>query len=195
MQREKPPYFHIRGLIMCIEEPNRSICKRVLDENWERFCQAPGSTHNHQAWPGGYIDHITEACNLAHVIYPAIAAAYDPGFTLGDLVLCIFLHDFEKPWKYVLGEDELRDVDLSTKEKRHEFRRNLIERYGFQLTDEHWNGIEFAEGEIHQYSNRHRHMGRLAAYVHTCDVLSARARHDSPMPNGTDPWTGAWRFR
>ncbi len=184
-------YRSIREIIALIDEPNRAACLRALDTEEVRFRQAPGSSHNHQAWRGGYLDHVVEACNMGIRLYETMSAVRPLPFSLSDLLLCIFLHDFEKPWKYVLGQDELQDADLSTKEKRHAFRESLIRRYGFVLTDEHRNGIEYAEGELTNYSNRHRYMGRLAAFVHCCDVLSARAFHDHPL-EADDPW-GATR--
>jgi hypothetical protein len=166
--------------ISIIPEPNLSACLKMLEEEAARFKLAPGSTYNHQAWDGGYIDHIVEAIDIAKLIYGPLNAKRALPFLLSDAVLCIFLHDIEKPWKYVLGKNELDDPKLSTKENRHNFRREIISKYGFELTDEHWNGIEYAEGEIHNYSNRKRHMGRLAAFVHMCDVWSARGWFDQP---------------
>ena len=90
-----------------------------------------------------------------------------------------------------VGQNKLDDPDLNTKKDRHEFRRKLIQLYGFELTDELWNGIEYAEGEIHNYSNRQRNMGPLAALVHMCDVWSARGWPDFPerRPNSTEQKT------
>ncbi len=170
----------LASYIFLIPEPNRTACQNLMINEAERIFKAPGSTHNHQAWEGGYVDHIEETMRIAWHIYPALNAIRLLPFTLGDVLLCLFLHDLEKPWTYILGEDELENPDLATKAKRHEFRKTLIEKYGFQLTDEHWNGIEYAEGEITNYSNKQRHMGRLAAFVHMCDTWSARGWHDEP---------------
>lgn len=171
----------LERFLLIIPEPNRTACMELFSQARVRFHRAPGSTHNHQAWEGGYLDHIVETMTIAEILFKPLNAKRKLPFTLGDVILCLFLHDIEKPWKYVLGENELEDADLSTKEKRHEFRREIISKYGFKLTDEHWNGIEFAEGEIHQYSNTERHMGRLAAFVHMCDVWSARGWYDEPL--------------
>lgn len=170
----------LKEAISTLPEPNLSACLRLLEEEKERLQLAPGSTHNHQAWEGGYIGHIVETIGIAKLIYGPLNSKRELPFTLEDVILCLFLHDIEKPWKYVLGQNELDDDDLSTKEKRHDFRKELIAKYGFELTEEQWNGVEYAEGEIHNYSNRKRHMGRLAAFVHMCDVWSARGWYDEP---------------
>jgi len=163
-----------------IDSHNRDACFRIMEENKERFEKAPGSTHNHQAWEGGYLDHILETMDIAYIILPTLKLTGRPVPKFGDVILCLFLHDIEKPWKYVLGQNELDDPDLNTKTDRHEFRRKLIQLYGFELTDEQWNGIEYAEGEIHNYSNHKRNMGPLAALVHMCDVWSARGWPEYP---------------
>lgn len=52
-----PQYFSIEALINFIDEPYRTSCLKILTENRKLFETIQGSTHNHQAWHGGYIDH------------------------------------------------------------------------------------------------------------------------------------------
>lgn len=52
-----PKYFSIEQLIGFIDEPNRSASMRILNENRKLFETVRGSTHNHQTWDGGFIDH------------------------------------------------------------------------------------------------------------------------------------------
>ncbi len=177
-------YEAIKNHLLNVKAPNHDACLRIMYANRYRFEKAPGSTHNHQAWEGGYIDHVLETMNIAVVIHEAMRTIWPERNLpeLGDVILCLFLHDIEKPWKYVyvLGPDE--NPDLSTKASRLEFRKKLIQDYGFELTEEQWNGIEFAEGEIHKYSNHERNMSPLAAMVHMCDVWSARGWYNQPHP-------------
>ena len=51
-----PKYFTIEQLLNFIEEPNRSACLNILKDNLTLFKTARGSTHNHQAWVGGFYD-------------------------------------------------------------------------------------------------------------------------------------------
>jgi len=67
-----------------------------------------------------------------------------------------------------------------------------IREYGFVLTEEHWNGINFAEGEKREYSAERRAQKPLAAFVHMCDVWSARGWFNYPAILD-DPWNGACR--
>ena len=60
----KPKYFLLDELLEMIDEPNRSGCKKLLADNRELFQTVQGSTNNHQAWSGGYFDHIQEIMNI-----------------------------------------------------------------------------------------------------------------------------------
>jgi predicted RNA-binding Zn-ribbon protein involved in translation (DUF1610 family) len=52
--------------------------------------------------------------------------------------------------------------------------------------------MRYVEGEFDDYSNQQRAMWPLAAFCHSCDVLSARLWPEYPRPN--DPWQGAARL-
>ena len=59
------------------------------------------------------------------------------------------------------------------------------------VTPELQNGFDYVGGELHDYSNKRRAMGPLAAFCHAIDVKSARQWFDHPRPR--DPWEGAGR--
>lgn len=192
----QPPYHTVERMIAMIDEPNRSACARILEANRRLFQTVQGSTHNHQAWPGGYLDHVQEIMNVAVVLHDRLHAIRPLPFSLSDLLLVVYLHDIEKPWKYELGEDgHLRHkAAMATKEEHQKFRMAKLAEFGVVLTPEQENGLKYVEGELHDYTNRRRVMGPLAAVAHMCDVASARLWHDHPMASG-DPWAGAGRFR
>ncbi|MDO8466959.1 MAG: hypothetical protein Q7S83_02350 [bacterium] len=181
-------YLRMEYLIGKIEEPNRSACMKLYEENRKLWEKSPGSSHNHQAWEGGYLDHITEVMNIAVNIYESLNAVRPLPFSLSDALLVLYLHDLEKPWKHV-GK-----VKMENKAARHEFRLKKSAQYGIQLTAEHLNGIKYAEGEIDDYSPKKRFMGPLAAFAHMCDVCSARVWHDHPKEN-PNLWMYSQRFR
>lgn len=190
------PQLSIEQLLDLIDEPNRSACRRLLDDNRALFEQVQGSTNNHQAWPGGYIDHIREVMNLAVVFHATLSARRPLPFSLSDLLLVVYLHDVEKPWKYELRDDGqlYHRPGMDTKADHQRFRVAKLGEYGIVLTPEHENGLKYAEGELTDYSNRERRMGPLAAAAHLCDVTSARIWFDHPMQD-SDPWVGAARTR
>jgi len=68
----------------------------------------------------------------------------------------------------------------------------VLRESGIALTAAQENALRYVEGESHEYSNRHRTMGPLAAFCHLCDVTSARIWFDHPLTEH-DPWTGARR--
>lgn len=187
-------YFSIDELVAKIDNPNGAACARILADNRALFSAVQGSTHNHQAWRGGYLDHVTDAMNVAVVLYDQLSALRPLPFSLSDVLLVVYLHDLEKPWKFELGPDgQLRHkAELSTKESHQAFRMQKLAEYGVELSPEHVNGIRYAEGEIGDYTNKRRVMGPLAALAHMCDVSSARLWFDYPMAAG-DPWSGASR--
>lgn len=194
--RMKPPYYTIEQLLGKIDEPNRSACLRMFFENRKLFQTVQGSTNNHQAWKGGYADHIQEVMNIAALQYWLMSALRPLPFSLSDLLLVVFLHDLEKPWKYELRADgQLHHrVGMETKEDHQRFRMAKLAEYGIVLTGEHQNGIKYAEGELSDYSPRERKMNPLAAMAHMCDVWSARGWFEHPFAEH-DPWGGAGRNR
>lgn len=188
------PYETVDSLIGRIDEPNRSACARIVEEHRALFSTVQGSTHNHQAWRGGYLDHVTEVMNIANVLYDQLGALRPLPFSRSDILLVVFLHDIEKPWKYELGADGHlhHKPDMQGKEAHQRFRMEMLARYGVTLTAEHENGLKYAEGELADYTNKQRRMGPLAAMAHMCDVASARLWFDYPAA-ADDPWPGARR--
>jgi hypothetical protein len=186
-------YRTVDELVALIDEPNRSGCARMLSENRTLFATVQGSTNNHQAWPGGYLDHVCEVMNIAVVLHGELGALRPLPFSLSDLLLVVYLHDVEKPWKYELVDGQLRHkADMQGKAAHQAFRMTMLARYGIALTAEHENGLRYAEGELADYTNQRRMMGPLAAAAHMCDVASARLWFDHPAAVA-DPWTGAAR--
>lgn len=190
----QPPYLTIEELVNLIDKPNHSVCVTILEDNRELFQLAPGSSHNHQAWPGGYIDHVHETMNQAVFFYPFFNSLRPLPFTVSDALLVLFLHDIEKPWKYEVGEDgKLQYIqELRSKEAQHLFRAKKLTEYGIILSLEQENGMKYVEGEFADYRSDQRVMHPLAAFCHICDVTSARIWPEHPVQ---DPWRGAQRFR
>ena len=178
------------------DSPEQKACFKILSDNRKLFQTIQGSTNNHQAWAGGYWDHVQEVMNIAIVLYRSLSAVRALTFYLSDALLPLFLHDIEKPWKYELREDgQLYHLpEFETKAQAHVFRQKKLDEYGIVLTPEQQNAMLYVEGEFGDYSNRERKMGPVAAFCHLCDVTSARIWFDHPMETD-DPWDGAKRIR
>ena len=190
-------YLSIEQLIDLIDEPNRTVCHAILTDNRALFEQARGSTHNHQTWDGGYIDHVTDGMNYARHLYAFDEAFGRPlSFSMSDALLVFFLHDLEKPWRILVkadGQASNRD-GLTTKAQFKQFREDKLASYGLVLTPNQLNGFTYVEGELADYSSLRRVMNELAAFCHKVDNWSARGWYDYPRAEG-DEWTGASRVR
>ncbi len=184
-----PFRYELKDLVEMIDEPNRSRCRRLLKDNLGLFKRSYGSTHNHQNWPGGYYDHITEVMNIAVALFKGLGAYRPLPFFLSDALLVLFFHDIEKPWKYVTGRNgELRHSRrFKTEADQHRFQAKKLEEYGIELSDQQGNALRYVHGELDEYSSKRRVMGPLGAFCHMCDVWSARGWFNHPG----DPWPGA----
>lgn len=190
------PYYTIEEMLEMIEEPNRTACQNILNDNLELFKTAQGSMLNHHAWVGGYYDHIMEIMNIAIVLYERLNSLRPLPFSLSDLLLVLYLHDIEKPWRYDMGSDGKLDnkPHMDSPEKQHIFREKKLKEYGIKLTPEHENGIKYTEGEGKDYSMDKRVMNELACLAHMSDYCSARVYFDYPLVDN-DSWVGAKRVK
>src|ERR1700712_2558364 len=93
-------YQKLPELIAQIPDPNGTAAQRIYDDHRARFEAAPGASKNHQVWPGGYVDHVTEAMNIALQLFDTLNALRPLPFTKADMLLVLFLHDLEKPFRY-----------------------------------------------------------------------------------------------
>lgn len=192
----KPTYCTVEFMLALIPGPNGRACERMLADNRKLFQTVPGSSHNHQAWPGGYYDHVQEVMNIASDLYAMYSARRPLPFKRSDALLVLFLHDTEKPWKYDLGEDGRLHYkpEFDTKAKVQAFREAKFAEYGIVLTPEQANALKYVEGEIGDSSPHERRMGPLASLCHQADNGSARMWPEYPLEQD-DPWQGAGRYR
>ncbi len=93
-------YYSFDELVDMIDEPSRAFCRKVYLDNKEIFEFAKGSNVKHHYWKGGYIGHLTEVMNIAVRLHDSLNACRELPFSLSDVLLILFLHDLEKPWKY-----------------------------------------------------------------------------------------------
>jgi hypothetical protein len=186
-----PLYLSFGELLQRVHQPYRSAFQQLLATHDDLFRSARGSSYNHQAWVGGYADHVREVMNAAVVLYDTLGQLRALPFSLSDALVVLFVHDLEKPWAYeeVNGTWRRR---TGLKENAHGFRLAKLAEAGVTLPADLERAVLFVEGEGNHYSNRARAMSPLAAFCHMCDVASARLWHDCPMVRD-DPWVGASR--
>ena len=193
-KHKKLTYLSIEKLLLLIEKNERSKFINLFKDNKEIFQESRGSTNNHQAWIGGYLNHIEETMNVALKLYDCLNILRPLPFSKSDVLIVIFSHDLEKPWKYI------KSVDGSFKHKsyfkikgsHHQFRIQKLKEYQITLTTPQENAVKYIEGELDDYTNKKRVMGSLAAFCHTCDIVSARLWFNHPLKDD-DPWEGSCR--
>ncbi|HEU5122183.1 MAG TPA: hypothetical protein VFT59_05030 [Candidatus Saccharimonadales bacterium] len=187
-------YFTIDELLAAIDDPNGEDCRRLYAMYRRRFEMSPGSSHNHQAWPGGYIDHVVDAMNIGYKVYDLYNSLRPLPFSKSDVLLIVFLHDLEKPFRYTNEDGTLVETPVFLeKEQLEEFKRQLITQAGITLTPQQSNALEFVEGiRDHKYRKDARVMSELAVICHIADLTSARLWFNHPLAVG-DPWPGAQR--
>ena len=163
----------IKEFLSLLPEHNRKACLRILADNHDRFYDAPGSQGKHRAWPGGYIGHLEETMRIAISLYNN--SIHPLPFEITDAILVLFLHDLEKPFKYIEPKRTFRD-DASKKN----FIEKMMRDYDITLTPDQRNAFHYVHGEGDDYHPTKRIMGPLAAFVHCCDTMSARIWFDYP---------------
>jgi hypothetical protein len=164
---------HYLGLI---RGDNGVACRKMFAKYKSTFEKAPGSKVKHQAWEGGYIDHLCQCMALAEFLYEQIKHVGGVDFELSDAILILFLHDLEKPFKYVEGRVFNNDAE------KKEFISSQVELFNIILNEKYLNALKYIHGEGDDYSPTINIQWPLAAFVHVCDVISARIWHDIKTP-------------
>ena len=140
---------------------------KFIDHYSDRFLIAKGSTHNHQTWEGGYIDHLLTTLNEAYNIYQSmIDQKPDLDVTILEIKRVIFFHDIEKLF---------RDIEF---QKDWFLRYILPTEFKIELTPKELDAIKYIHGEGDDYRKDKRVMSELCAICHAADILSARVLWD-----------------
>jgi hypothetical protein len=173
----------ITQLLLLIDETNQKPAHSFWNDLQAHVSDAAGSSKSHQAWPGGYQDHIQEAMNLACILYQRLYSERPLPFSLSSACLVLFLHDCEKPFRRASDEQLQAFPWIKERPAKSDkaFQKQLIEQYGFTISNDEWNALMYVEGEPEsEYVEGNRLQGPLAAFCHACDTISARIWHDYP---------------
>jgi hypothetical protein len=164
-----------------MEDPRRDIFIQIYYDYEDLFKYASGSSHNHQFWKGGYIDHITEILRANYAYYKALMKIRAPGFSRDSATIALFLHDIEKPFRYAPKDnvhyqywhDKFAEIG-DWEEIKWLVIDELMEKYNFSLTNDEINALKYTHGEGDDYRKDMCVSTPLAAHVHHCDNTSAR---------------------
>jgi hypothetical protein len=161
---------------------------------------ASGKTHFHNAFPGGYLDHVLRVAETAL----KVAGLYktmegDINFTKQELIFAALHHDFGK-----LGNPEegpyYVEQDSDWHRKRGElYKQNehlqymkaperglfLLQKYGIQITQNEWLAIKLSDGLYDEGSKSY--LVNFAPYamktnlpyiIHWADHIASRVEND-----------------
>jgi len=168
---------------------NKIAINRFMDDENHRelLAHAPGSRSAHQAWKGGYQEHLRQAMMIIAHTYELFQKTgrlkelpENEQFSLSDAFVVMFLHDIEKPFIYAFDKDgSITHTREMTKQDRKAFRKDIIEKYGFILAPTMTNALTYVEGERDvDYIPGGRAEQPLASLCQVADNLSARAFYD-----------------
>lgn len=165
-------------LIKDMQPEHALLVRKVYQDHREIIETIPGSSTKHQVWQGGFLSHVEETMNIAAVLYFALSACRPLDFSLSEVLLCAFLHDFDKVQRYHIVDGKL--VKSGTYDAEYVTKTiNLLRKeYGYILTDEQVNALKYTHGEGQDYHPTDRIMLPLATIVHCADIISARVWFD-----------------
>jgi hypothetical protein len=179
----KHPLYNITRYIKACGD-NGPKLQRILDEHSGIIQRAKGSQHNHQAWEGGYLQHVVDCMSIARILLNAMPKQWPVPFEWSSVVLVLFLHDIEKPFMQArMAEDP--EMPVWNKEQREMFKGEMIGKYDIKLTFEELHALHcmtFIEDKASYYQASDRRMNELGAFCHAADVLSARLWHSRNKP-------------
>lgn len=160
----------------------RSFCIMVIKENTSKFYSAPGGLYKHQNWKGGYRDHVVETMVSATLLYKKLSQYRSLPFTLAESLYLIFLHDLEKIFILTVSRNG-KPTKIQTKIKgRSSFEKTIkvLNKYHLKLSKRHLNALKYCHGENEDYHPTKKVMNPLAAFIHCCDIISARIWYQYP---------------
>jgi len=177
--------------------------KAMLDHLSEIYVMAPASskTWYHNAFPGGYVDHVNRVVQYAieqHKLYEKMGGTVD--YTEEELVFAALFHDLgkigdgDRP-NYIPQTDKWRQDKLSemyTYNSELDFMlipdRSLfiLQKFGIKVSQKEFLGIRLHDGvfdkanEAYFFSNieSSRQKTSIISVLHTADFLASKVEYD-----------------
>ena len=191
-------------------ETNRAIeCQNMLKHMEDTYVMAPASskTWYHNAFAGGYVDHVNRVVEYAiaqHNLYEKMGGTID--YTEEELVFAALFHDLGKIGdgdnpNYVPQTDKWRQDKLSemyTYNTELDFMlipdRSLfiLQKFGIKVSQKEFLGIRLHDGvfdkanEAYFFSNveSSRQKTSIISVLHTADFLASKVEYDMWKRNG-----------
>ncbi len=185
-----------------VDADSRAEKLRAMYETMgDQLIVAPASakTHYHNAFPGGYLDHVVHVCEtVMHVASAYKLAGGDINFTKQEMMFAALHHDLGK-----LGTEAgpyYLDQDSDWHRKRGEMYKHneniqymkvtdralyILQKFGIEMTEKEWLGIKLSdgiydEGNVAYYKNFSMHPMKtnLPYIIHWADHMASTAEKD-----------------
>ena len=191
-------------------ETNRAIeCQNMIKHMEDTYVMAPASSKTwlHNAFAGGYVDHVNRVVEYAiaqHNLYEKMGGTID--YTEEELVFAALFHDLGKIGdgdnpNYVPQTDKWRQDKLSemyTYNTELDFMliqdRSLfiLQKFGIKVSQKEFLGIRLHDGvfdkanEAYFFSNveSSRQKTSIISVLHTADFLASKVEYDMWKRNG-----------
>jgi hypothetical protein len=161
----------------------RDQCTGLFNDKKDLFAKEKGSKRNHQAWGGGYGDHIVECLNIVTYLYAHLSAVRTLPFLLEEALFVMYVHDLEKLYPDQVDNYE-QNTGCTSKKAKKIVRESLYAQFGFsdylERNDHIRIALDTVEGENDLYSPNRRIMNELGALCHCADTLSSRVWYAFP---------------
>jgi len=162
---------------------------------------ASGRTYYHNAFPGGYLDHVlrvTETALHLSSVYKKIGGDVD--FTKQELIFAAVHHDLGKLGNPVEGPHYI-DQDSDWHRKRGSMYKHneniqymkvpdralfLLQKYGIEITQKEWLGIKLSDG-LYDEGTKEYYINfvpygmktNLPRIIHWADHMSSQSENDN----------------
>ena len=200
---------HLKIINHYLESNRAKECHNMIKHMEDTYVMAPASskTWYHNAFAGGYIDHVNRVVEFAiaqHNLYEKMGGTID--YTEEELVFAALFHDLgkigdgEKP-NYIPQTDKWRQDKLSemyTYNSELDFMlipdRSLfiLQKFGIKVSQKEFLGIRLHDGvfdkanEAYFFSNveSSRQKTSIISVLHTADFLASKVEYDMWKRNG-----------
>ena len=191
----KEDYDRFMSLIE--EDPRSENLKRMYEDLDQELAEAPAAAvqHHHNAFPGGYLDHVLRVYDISVEMTKTFHAFEgELNFTSQELQFATLHHDLGKLGE--LGEPYYveQDSDWHRKTLGQNYKYNntiqymsvtdrahyMLQQYDIKITKNEWLGIHLSDG-MYEESNKSYLMNRMYPYpmktnipyiVHVSDYLA-----------------------
>ena len=197
----KEDYDRFMSLIE--EDPRSENLKRMYEDLDQELAEAPAAAvqHHHNAFPGGYLDHVLRVYDISVEMTKTFHAFEgELNFTSQELQFATLHHDLGKLGE--LGEPYYveQDSDWHRKTLGQNYKYNntiqymsvtdrahyMLQQYDIKITKNEWLGIHLSDG-MYDESNKSYLMNRMYPYpmktnipyiVHVSDYLAIGVEKD-----------------